>query len=299
MLKLEKRNEAVDVRHKRRALTPEEFKALVSAARHSGKNVQGFDGEIRARIYILSAMTGLRRKELGSLTPESFCLDAEPPTLTVLAQHSKHRKEDTLPLHSALIPQLHEWLKGCTSNEPIFPKLATRKTWLMVKKDLELAGIAYENQNGIADFHAAGRHTYITELLRNGVTLPEARELARHSDINMTMKYAHIGLDDQAKAIQSLPTSALQMRCESGVSQRHSMSSNVTAKITANEETPVIDRGYGSICHTVSCDVKVEDRGTLKNHKSFPCMGLQVSPSLKSDTKSDTRRRIRHRYLPC
>ncbi len=58
---------------------------------------------------------------------------------------------------------------------------------------------------GIADFHAAGRHTHITELLRNGVTLPEARELARHSDIRMTMEYAHIGIDDQAKAVSKLP----------------------------------------------------------------------------------------------
>lgn len=59
---------------------------------------------------------------------------------------------------------------------------------------------------GLADFHAAGRHTHITELLRNGATLPEARELARHSDIKMTMKYVHIGIDDQAKALAALPT---------------------------------------------------------------------------------------------
>ncbi len=58
----------------------------------------------------------------------------------------------------------------------------------MVKKDLERLGIRYRHeQNRVADFHAAGRHTHVTELLRNGATLFEARELARHSDINMTM----------------------------------------------------------------------------------------------------------------
>ena len=51
-----------------------------------------------------------------------------------------------------------------------------------------------------------GRHTHITELLPNGASLVEARELARHSDIRMTMRYTHIGLDDQARAVAAIPT---------------------------------------------------------------------------------------------
>jgi hypothetical protein len=62
----------------------------------------------------------------------------------------------------------------------------------MVKKDLERAGIPYRTNAGIADFHAAGRHTHITELLRTGAKLAEAKELARHGDIRMTMRYSHI-----------------------------------------------------------------------------------------------------------
>ena len=76
----------------------------------------------------------------------------------------------------------------------------------MVKLDLEAVGIPYRTRDGVADFHAAGRHTYITELLRNGISLPEARELARHADVKMTMNYTHIGLEDRAKAVQNLPT---------------------------------------------------------------------------------------------
>ena len=62
----------------------------------------------------------------------------------------------------------------------------------MVKKDLKAAGIPYQTPEGIADFHAAGRHTHITQLLRNGATLPKAKELARHQDVKMTMRlHAH------------------------------------------------------------------------------------------------------------
>ena len=75
----------------------------------------------------------------------------------------------------------------------------------MIKKDLERVGIPYRTEEGTADFHAVGRHTHITELLRNGASLVEARELARHSDIRMTMRYTHIGLDDQARAVAAIP----------------------------------------------------------------------------------------------
>ena len=123
------------------------------------------------------------------------------PTVTVEAACSKHRRLDVLPLHPELAVMLKVWLKGVESDAPVFPKLAKRRTWLMVRKDLERIGIAYKNEEGIADFHAAGRHTCITELLRSGASLVETKELARHSDVRMTMRYAHIGLDDQAKAV--------------------------------------------------------------------------------------------------
>lgn len=57
---------------------------------------------------------------------------------------------------------------------------------------------------GIADFHAAGWHGHITGLLTNGATRVGAREPARHADVRMTMKYARIGLQDQADALAGL-----------------------------------------------------------------------------------------------
>lgn len=65
-----------------------------------------------------------------------------------------------------------------------------------IQADLKRAGISYKTDEGIADFHAAGRHTYITQLLRSGASLPEAKELARHIEIKMTMRYTHIGIVD-------------------------------------------------------------------------------------------------------
>jgi integrase len=202
---IERLNAETDVRHKRRALSPEEVTRLVESARSSGCDVQGYDGEQRARVYLVSFLTGLRRLELASLTPRSFTLEAPQPILKVQAACSKHRREDTLPMHPELVVLVREWIAGMDADEFLFPRLDRKKTWLMVKLDLERIGIPYETAEGIADFHAAGRHSHVTGLLRNGATLVEAKELARHADVRMTMKYTHIGLEDQAAALAGLP----------------------------------------------------------------------------------------------
>jgi integrase len=261
LLGLKRENAEVDIKHPRRALTPEEFALLVESARSSRKSIQCFSGEQRARIYLLSYMTGLRRLELASLTRRSFTLDAAPPTVTVQAACSKHRKTDVLPLHPDLVTELRGWVAKLKPSDHLFPKLAKRRTWLMVKKDLGRVGIPYETPEGIADFHAAGRHTYITELLRNGASLPEARELARHSDIKMTMKYTHIGMDDRAKALLGLPSSALHRRCNPSVFDRQKMAGDGTTREPRNDKTPGGDRGSGMECHSLAEDDTVEAAG--------------------------------------
>ncbi len=280
MLGVERLNQAVDVRHARRALTAEEVARLIASARASGVSIQRFSGEQRARIYLMAFLTGLRRKELGSLMPRSFNLNATPPTLTVAATASKHRQEDVLPLHPDLVAMLRVWLKGMEPSQKLFPKLGQRKTHVMVRKDLERVGIPYETEEGIADFHASGRHTYITELLRNGVSLPEAKELARHSDIKTTMRYTHIGINDQAKAIASLrlvasanpvaadtpraasaPEDALQMRCISGGFGGHSVSSGGNQAFAQKRQNPRYCKGFDAIWQFVSELVKIGATG--------------------------------------
>lgn len=130
-----------DVRHKRRALSSDEVRRIIAAARGSGVEAQGYDGETRARIYQLSYLTGLRRGELASLTPTSFRMDAAQPTLTVEARSSKHWRKDTLSMHPYMVDMVREWISGLNLDEPLFPKLARRKTYTMVQKDLERAGI--------------------------------------------------------------------------------------------------------------------------------------------------------------
>ncbi len=246
---IDRLNAETDVRHKRRALTSEEVARLVEAARGSGCEVQGYTGELRARLYLTSFFTGLRRLELASLTPRSFRLDDSQPTLVVEAACSKHRRKDVLPMHPDLVAWMREWTMGLEPDDPLFPRLARKKTYTMVQKDLERAGIPYETHEGVADFHAAGRHSHITGLITSGASIMEAKELARHADIRQTAKYTHIGMPARASALAGLqypktylPVELSGMCRDSGGVLRRKVSADVRNSDregkTKNDETP-------------------------------------------------------------
>lgn len=235
LLHLSMLNVRVDRRHDRRALLPDEFSRLVDAA-HSGPPVVCIPGPDRAMMYILAAWTGYRKGEIGSLTKRSLRLEDDPPTVTVAAAYSKRKRADTQVLHPDVVARLRTWLATKTDvgpDEPLFPisakvpggidrrganmmradLKAARKKWIEEgetgeeKKRREESGfLKYCDENGLyADFHA-NRHTFITNLSRAGVKPRTAQALARHSDIRLTMGvYTHIGLADQAVAIQALP----------------------------------------------------------------------------------------------
>jgi integrase len=200
-------NVKLDRRHDRRELGPDQLAALIEAA-HTGGVVCRMAGPNRAMLYLTSAATGLRASELASLTPESFALDADPPTVTVAAAYSKHRRQDTLPLHPALIPALREWLAGKPRGERVWPgKWAKGKEGsTMMRADLARAGIPYRDERGLfADFHAL-RHTFISHLAKSNVPPKLAQVLARHSTITLTMdRYAHVEFREQAEVMRTLP----------------------------------------------------------------------------------------------
>ena len=232
---LSKLNVSTDRRHDRRALSGEELKRLLEAAR-TGPRIEGIRGLDRAMMYAVAAWTGFRKGEIGSLTMRSFQLDADPPTATVEASYSKRRRRDTQVLHPELARQLKLWLAQKTWLTPtnlVFPISGRvpggidRKTHKMMHLDLDAARkkwldeakteeerkrreqsdfLAYRNHAGrFADFHSC-RHIFITSLERAGIRPKMAQTLARHSDVRLTLGvYTHVDLPDQTAAIAALP----------------------------------------------------------------------------------------------
>src|SRR5262249_46487866 len=146
-------NVKTDRRRDRRPFSVEELRPLLDAAR-TGPERFDMCGEDRAILYWLAVESGLRAGELRSLTPESFVLDTEPPTVTVETAYSKHRREDTLPLRPALVAALRAFLACKLPAIPLF-KIPTdrKKAARLFQTDIAAAGIAYRDESGrVADF---------------------------------------------------------------------------------------------------------------------------------------------------
>jgi len=235
---LSKLSTETDTRRGRRPLTAEEIARLVEAAR-IGRPIQTIPGPDRAMLYMLAVWTGLRRGELASLTRRSFNLGVEP-TVSVAAAYSKRRRQDVIPLHAEVARLVEGWLadkRDLPADEPLLP-VAHRQTAKMIRKDLEAARrswleaardpaereareksdfLTYQDEDGLyADFHAA-RHTFVSNLARAGVSPKVTQELARHSDIRLTMDvYTHLELRDLRTGIECLapPPSIAALRQE-------------------------------------------------------------------------------------
>ncbi len=217
-------NVRIDRRQDRRALDHDELRMLIDNTR-DGPTRLGMTGVDRALVYTLTVNTGLRANEIRTLTPQAFDLDADPPTLTVSAAYSKHRRDDALPLRVDLVPVLRRYLAGVALGDIVFrlpdkpvkmlraDLAAAREAWIiMAKTDTERRTrsesgfLVYRDDAGrVADFHAL-RHTFITNLARGGVHPKLAQALARHSTITLTMdRYSHTVIGDQADALEVLP----------------------------------------------------------------------------------------------
>ncbi|MCH8829370.1 MAG: hypothetical protein IID45_07305, partial [Planctomycetes bacterium] len=94
-------NTATDRRYERRPLEAGEVRWLIDTTER-GPVWKGMQGADRAMAYRLAVGTGFRVAELRSLTPSSFHLHGETPTIILHARHSKRRRADEQPIHREL-----------------------------------------------------------------------------------------------------------------------------------------------------------------------------------------------------
>ncbi len=214
LTQLEMLNVQVDRHHDRRALSEYEVTRLL-AVTLAGESVLGFSPIDRHMLYVMAMSTGLRASELASLTIASLQLEVSPPTVTVQAGYSKRRRMDVLPLPADILELAKHWLKTKPSTERLWPGdwAENRYAGKMLQVDLKAAGIPDQDASGLfADFHAL-RHTYITNLARNGVPLATAQKLARHSTPVLTaQRYTPIDLHDEKLAVDQLPKLQRQLQ---------------------------------------------------------------------------------------
>jgi integrase len=187
----------VDARGKesfhRRALNDDEARQLLAGQRKT--------------LYLLALHTGLRRGEINALRWGDLHLDVANPFYAVPVAKSKSRKEQPRPLHPELVRELQAMKSAgkVTPETLVFPERVPAMK--VIRADFKTAGIPLVDERGHrVDFHAL-RMTYITRLQRAGVSPREAMELARHSDMRLTMKtYTDAAQLPLAATVRGLPS---------------------------------------------------------------------------------------------
>ena len=221
-------NVKVDRRLERRELDEGEIRWLLNTTQ-AHRTVYGLTGWERFTLYSVALGTGLRASELASLTPQSFDLTTDPPTVTINAKSEKARRGDTLPLPPDLAKLLKDWLRSVETDAKLWPGkwaeyksaskflqsdlTAARSEWLKTAEsdeEREAMGktdfLSYRDDDGRqADFHAL-RHTFLSRLGRSGASPKVMQRLARHSTVGLTLdRYTHAGLYDLQAAVEKLP----------------------------------------------------------------------------------------------
>ncbi|MFO0972890.1 MAG: tyrosine-type recombinase/integrase [Phycisphaerae bacterium] len=199
--------------------------------------------------------------------------DARPPAAGVVdvGVLRARRRADTLPLRTETTALLKEEFSVRTDEAPAFHLPSEHSMADMLRADLADAGIEPKDDAGrIVDFHAL-RHTFITNLARGGVHPKLAQDLARHSDINLTLsRYSHTVIGEQATALKALPdlsSSKQAAKRRTGTDDR--LIAETALPMKTNESVLALFGGRGEIS---------VDSGGLKNAN-----GVRVATPLESE----------------
>jgi len=147
-------------------------------------------------VVVLIAMnTGLRKGEILSLEWQN--VDFDNRVLTVVFDKAKSGKARHVPLNNAALNALIGWQKLSGNDGYVFK--GEKNTHIQdVKKNwdslLERACITNFR------FHDL-RHHFASKLVMASVDLNTVRELLGHSDLKMTLRYAHLAPEHKAAAV--------------------------------------------------------------------------------------------------
>ena len=189
-----------DQRRPARVLSLEEVRKLIQTTSQA-EDYRGIPGRERSLIYLLANESGLRANEIRQLKISD--LDFEALTLEVRPEIAKGRKFAVLPLRASTAAMIQEHTKHRLSASRVFNMPA--QPHLMIKADLERAGILYKTEAGIAHFHAQ-RHNFATALDMAAMSAKTAQTLMRHSDPRLTLNiYTHGVAAQERAAIEALP----------------------------------------------------------------------------------------------
>jgi integrase len=150
-------------------------------------------------MVLLSMHTGIRWGELVQLAWKY--VNIENAMMTVLGRTSKTGKTRHIPLNTIAVGALKAWMKQSGNGTGLVFPGAEGKTRNNIKKAWNnLLKTAQINNFRWHDL----RHNFASKLVMAGEDLNTVRELLGHSDLKMTLRYAHLSPEHKASAVARL-----------------------------------------------------------------------------------------------
>lgn len=153
-------------------------------------------------MVLLSLNTGMRRGNLLALLWGD--IDLERRAILLRGSASKSGKTLRLPINNAAITTLTAWKKqsvNTASSAFVFPSPKTGKkvdnvasSWEGLLEEAKIEGFRWHDM----------RHDFASKLVMKGVDLNTVRELLGHSDLKMTLRYAHLAPESALRAVELL-----------------------------------------------------------------------------------------------
>ena len=153
-------------------------------------------------IVILTLNTGMRRGELFNLRWSS--LDLDKALLEVAGPGAKSGQTRHIPLNQEALRALKRWRKPTITNKGlVFPGIDGGRL-----TNINSAWRSLTKRASLPDFRFHDcRHHFASRLVMAEVPLNTVRELLGHSEISMTLRYAHLAPEHKADAVAKLDQS--------------------------------------------------------------------------------------------
>lgn len=150
-------------------------------------------------LVLLSLNTGARKGELFRLHWEDIDLDRKSLALVMRGKRKSHTR------HIPLNKEAFQTLKAWRSIRPLADKLVftskngekmdnVQTSWENLRKDAKIENFRWHDM----------RHHFASRLVMNGVPLNTVRELLGHTNLEMTLRYAHLAPEQKERAVAML-----------------------------------------------------------------------------------------------